>query len=59
MIGPLNRLGDNYGWINSFEISSCPYDIAKDQWKYWGGSLPWIKVEDSNEISIECSTGNE
>ena len=61
-IGPVDFLGGNKGKISSYGkngISSCPYDIAKDQWKYLNGKQGWTKVGDANEISIECSTGNE
>ena len=59
MIGKLDNLGANSGYILSNGnqgISSCPYNVTKDAWKYWNDA--WI-IADTNDISIECLTGND
>ena len=59
IIGLLDNLGDNKGTIVSHGnhgVSSCPSDIANDQWKYYNGES-WV-LGDANEISLECSKGN-
>ena len=59
MIGFVNDLGTDVGYIASTGAqgrSSCPYTVPNDAWDYWdnGG---WI-MADSNDVSIECLTGN-
>ena len=59
LIGKLDNLGANSGYIASNGnqgISSCPYNVTKDAWKYWNDA--WI-IADTNDISIECLTGND
>ena len=55
----LDNLGASSGYIASNGnqgISSCPYNVTKDAWKYWNDA--WI-IADANDISIECLTGND
>ena len=59
LIGKLDDLGANSGYIASNGnqgISSCPYNVTKDAWKYWNEA--WI-IADANDISIECLTGKD
>ena len=59
MIGSVDNLGSGTGGILSTGdqgISSCPYNVTKDAWKYWNEA--WI-IADANDISIECLTGND
>ena len=59
IIGKLDGIGGNAGGIASTGnqgMSSCPYDVSKDAWKYWNDA--WI-IADANDISIECLTGND
>ena len=59
MIGSVDNLGSSTGNIASTGdqgISSCPYNVTKDAWKYWNDA--WI-IADTNDISIECLTGND
>ena len=58
-IGPADNLGTGTSGIASTEnqgISSCPYTVPNDAWKYAGGDS-WI-IADANDVSIECLTGN-
>ena len=60
MIGPLNVLGSNSGYIASTGnqgISSCPYNVPNDAWKYVANGA-WI-IADANDVSIECWTGSD
>ena len=59
-IGSLDDLGTSTGGILSTGeqgISSCPYNITNDAWKYWKDD-GWI-IADANDVSIECLTGND
>ena len=58
-IGSLDNLGANTAYIISYGnqgISSCPYNVPKDAWKYSNNG--WI-IADANDVSIECLTGND
>ena len=58
MIGDVDDLGTTLGGISSTGsqgISSCPYNVPNDAWKYWNNG--WI-IADANDVSIECLTGN-
>ena len=55
-----NDLGTTYGGIASLNdqgISSCPYSVPNDEWKYWNTN-DWI-IADANDVSIECLAGND
>ena len=57
IIGSLGNLGGNFGFIASTGnqgISSCPYNVSKDAWKY--SNPEWI-IADANDVSIECFEG--
>ena len=59
IIGPVEYLGANMGSIASTGyqvITSCPYNLPDDAWQYVGVDS-WI-IADSNDVSIECLTGN-
>ena len=58
-IGYLDNLGDTTGGIVSNGnqgLSSCPYSVPKDAWKFSDNG--WI-IADANDVSIECLTGND
>ena len=60
IIGKLDGIGGNAGGIASTGnqgMSSCPYDVSKDAWKYYSDS-GWI-IADANDVSIECLTDND
>ena len=57
IIGSLGGLGGNSGGIASTGnqgMSSCPYNVSMDAWKY--SNSGWI-IADANDVSIECLTG--
>ena len=59
IIGLLDGLGGNFGHIASTGnqgISSCPYNVSMDAWKYV--NTGWI-IADANDVIIECLSGNE
>ena len=59
LIGPVGYLGTDLGGISSIGdqgISTCPYNVPNDAWKYWNDG--WI-IADANDVSIECLTGND
>ena len=59
MIGPVNYLGTATGGIKSTGAqgrSSCPYNVPNDAWEY-AVDVGWI-IADTNDVSIECLTGN-
>ena len=59
MIGPLEYIGKDRGGISSHGgklMSSCPYNVPKDTWKYTSTTFKWI-FADANDFSIECLTG--
>ena len=59
IIGSLGDLGGNSGGIASTGnqgMSSCPYNVSMDAWKYSNNG--WI-VADANDVSVECLTGND
>ena len=59
IIGSLGELGSNYGYIASTGnqgMSSCPYNVSMDAWKY--ANPGWI-IADANDVSIECLTDND
>ena len=59
IIGSLDGLGGNSGWIASTGnqgMSSCPYNVSMDAWKY--ATPEWI-IADANDVSIECLTDND
>jgi len=58
IIGSLGKLGGNFGGIASTGnqgMSSCPYNVSMDAWKYLSNSHQWI-IADANDVSIECLT---
>ena len=60
LIGISDQLGGNYGGIASIGnqgISSCPYNVTKDAWKYSKNGI--FIIADANDVSIKCSTGND
>ena len=61
IIGLLGDLGGNRGGIASTGnqgMSSCPYNVSKDAWKYSDSDSGWI-IADANDVSIECLTDND
>ena len=59
IIGNLGDLGGNVGGIASTGnqgMSSCPYNVSMDAWKY--ANPEWI-IADANDVSIECLTDND
>ena len=59
IIGNLGDLGGNGGGIASTGnqgMSSCPYNVSMDAWKYSNNG--WI-IADANDVSVECLTGND
>ena len=59
IIGLLGGLGGNSGRIASTGnqgMSSCPYNVSMDAWKYSNNG--WT-IADANDVSIECLTGND
>ena len=59
LLASVESLGTSIGSLSSTGdqgISSCPYNVTKDAWKYWNDA--WI-IADTNDISIECLTGND
>ena len=65
IIGSLGELGGNSGGIASTGnqgMSSCPYNVSMDAWKYETYKLltfnGW-KIAGANDVSIECLSGNE
>ena len=61
IIGSLGKLGGNFGGIASTGnqgMSSCPYNVSMDAWKYLSNSHQWI-IADANDVSIECLTKGE
>ena len=59
IIGSLDGLGGNSGWIASTGnqgMSSCPYNVSMDAWKY--ATPEWI-IADANDVSIQCLTKGE
>ena len=59
LIETVDYLGTTFGGISSIGnqgISSCPYNVPNDAWKYSDGNS-WI-IADANDVSIECLTGN-
>ena len=61
MIGPLGELGGNTGGLASTGnqgMSSCPYDVSMDAWKYAIPNNGWT-IADANDVSIECLTTGE
>ena len=59
IIGSLGGLGGNSGGIASTGnqgMSSCPYNVSMDAWKY--SNSGWI-IAGANDVSIECLSGNE
>ena len=61
MIGPLGELGGNTGGLASTGnqgMSSCPYDVSMDAWKYAIPNNGWT-IADANDVSIECLTDND
>ena len=59
IIGSLDDLGTSTGGVASngnLGISSCPYNVSEDAWKYSDNG--WI-IADANDVSIECLTGND
>ena len=59
MIGSVDNLGSGTGGISSIGnqgISSCPYNVPNDAWKYSNNG--WI-IADADDISIECLAGND
>ena len=60
MIGSVDNLGSITGGISSTGkqgISSCPYNVPNDAWKYAGNSV-WV-IADANDVSIVCLAGND
>ena len=61
LIGSVDNLGTSTGSIASNGnqgISSCPYNVPNDAWKYGEYTIGWI-IADANDISVECLTGND
>ena len=61
IIGPLDGIGGNSGGIASTGnqgMSSCPYTVSMDAWKYYNPYYGWI-IADANDVNIECLTGND
>ena len=61
IIGPLDGIGGNSGGIASTGnqgMSSCPYTVSMDAWKYAIPYNGWI-IADANDVNIECLTGND
>ena len=59
MIGPLGELGGNTGGLASTGnqgMSSCPYDVSMDAWKYAIPNNGWT-IADANDVSIQCLSG--
>ena len=59
LLASVESLGTSIGSLSSTGdqgISSCPYNVPNDAWKY-AGDGSWI-IADANDISIECLTGN-
>ena len=60
MIATVDYLGTGTSGISSIGnqgISSCPYDVANDDWEYWNNNV-WI-IPDANDINVECLSGND
>ena len=60
IIGSVDDLGTTGGGIASTGnqgISSCPYNVPNDAWKYSNFDSSWI-IANANDVSIECLTGN-
>ena len=60
IIGSVDDLGTYTGGITptgNQGISSCPYDVANDDWEYWNNNV-WI-IPDANDINVECLSGND
>ena len=60
MIGYLGDLGTSTGAISSIGagISSCPYNVPQDAWKYAAENVGWV-IADANDVSIACLNGND
>ena len=61
IIGSLGELGGNSGGLASTGnqgMSSCPYNISMDAWKYAIPNNGWT-IADANDVSIECLTKGE
>ena len=58
IIGSLSGLGGNSGKIAStgnHGMSSCPYNVSMDAWKYKKNN-GWI-IADANDVTTECLAG--
>ena len=60
LFGYQNDIGSSLGGISSDRnqgMSSCPYNVPKDAWEYFGNGA-WI-IAQANDVSIECLTGKD